>query len=83
MSLDYGDRMISRTNHCKITYEPRGRKFYVQSGDGTNLTYVNDEPVLESREIEPLTHVQMGNTVLRFVPLCGAGFSWEDESNGD
>ena len=83
VSLDYGDRTISRTDHCKITYEPRGRKFYVQPGDGTNLAYVNDEPVLAPREIEPLTHVQMGNTVLRFVPLCGAGFSWEDESDRD
>ena len=83
VSLDYGDQMISRTNHCAITYDPRGRKFYVQSGSGKNLTYVNDEPVLAPREIEPLTHVQMGDTVLRFVPLCGAAFSWEDESNRD
>lgn len=82
VSLDYGDTMLSRANHCAITYDPRGKKFYVQHGGGTNLTYANDEPVLAPRELEPLTHVQMGNTVLRFVPLCGTGFSWDDEGGG-
>ena len=79
VSLDYGDAMISRTNHGVITFDPRSRKFYVQHGGGTNLTYVNDEPVLAPRDLEPFTHLQMGETVLRFVPLCGPEFSWDDE----
>ena len=77
--LGHGDQMMSRVNHGTITYDPKGRKFYVQHGGGKNLTYVDDEPVLAPREIEPLTQVQMGDTVLRFVPLCGAEFSWDDE----
>ena len=83
VSLDYGDAMISRKNHGAITYDPRGGKFYVQHGGGTNLTYLDGEPVLSPRELEPLAHVQMGDTVLRFVPLCGADFSWDDEPSGD
>ena len=82
VSLDYGDTMISRTRHALVTFDPRGRKFYIQHGGGTNLTYVNDEPVLAPREIEPLTHVQIGDTVLRFVPLCGADFTWDGKSGG-
>ena len=81
--LDYGDEMISRVNHAAITYDPRGRKFYVQHGGGTNLTYVGDEPVLAPRPLEPFAHLQMGNTVLRFVPLCGGEFSWEEKSEAD
>ena len=83
VTLDYGDTMISRSNHGSITYDPRGRKFYVQHGGGKNLTYVDDEPVLAPRELPALTQVQLGETVLRFVPLCGPEFSWEDDSNGD
>ena len=84
VSLDFGDTMISRTNHGTITYDPRGRKFYVQHGGGKNLTYIDDEPVLAPRELAPLTQVQVGDTVLRFVPLCGAEFSWgDDDSGGD
>ena len=80
VSLDFGDELVSRKNHGAIIYDPRGRRFYVQHGGGTNLTYVDDEPVLAPRELEPLACVQMGNTVLRFVPLCGTEFSWDDES---
>ena len=80
VSLDYGDKMISRTRHALVTFDPRSRKFYIQHGGGTNLTYLNDEPVLAPRELEPLTHVQIGDTVLRFVPLCGADFCWDDQS---
>ena len=83
VSLDYGDKMISRANHGTITYDPRGRKFYLQHGGGKNLTYVDDEPVLAPRELAPLTQLQMGDTVLRFVPLCGAAFSWDDDSKDE
>ena len=76
--VDHGDDMISRTNHGAIVYDDRNRKFWIRHGDGTNLTYVDDEPVLEARLLEPLTHIRMGRTVLRFVPLCGESFSWTD-----
>ena len=83
VSLAYGDQTISEKNHATIAYEPRTRKFYIAHGDGTNLTYVDGEPVLAQRELEASMHVQMGETVLRFVPLCGDGFSWEDEPGGE
>lgn len=76
--VDHGDDMISRTNHGAIVYDDRNRKFWIRHGDGTNLTYVDDDPVLEARILEPLTHIRMGRTVLRFVPLCGESFSWTD-----
>ena len=50
--LDYGDAMISRTRHIVVTYDPRGRKFYVQHGSGANLSYLNDEPILAPTELE-------------------------------
>lgn len=78
VALNHGDDMISRANHGLIVYDGRNRKFWIRHGDGTNLTYVDDEPVLEVRQLEPLTHIRMGRTVLRFVPLCGEEFSWPD-----
>ena len=44
--LDFGDEQISREAHAVVTYDGRGRKFYLQHGGGTNLTYLGDEPVL-------------------------------------
>ncbi len=77
VSLDFGDEMISRSDHASITYDPRGKKFYIKHGGGTNLTYVNDRPVLSPQELPPHTHIMIGNTTLRFVPLSGEQFDWD------
>ena len=78
VKLDFGDDQISRNGHAVVTYDPRGRKFYVQHGGGTNLTYLGDQPVLAPAELSAQSHISIGNTVLRFVPLCGAEFDWQD-----
>ena len=76
--LNFGDETISRQRHALITYDPKGRKFHVQQGDGTNLTYIGDAPVLTPTELEEFSFIQMGETVLLFVPLCGERFDWAE-----
>ena len=83
IKLDFGDDQISRNGHAVVTYDPRGRKFYVQHGGGTNLTYLGDQPVLAPAELPALSHIGIGNTVLRFVPLCGAEFDWQDTEGSE
>ena len=50
----------------------------MQHGGGVNLTYVNDKPVLEPTRLDPLQHIMLGGTTLRFVALCGSDFDWQD-----
>ena len=76
--LDFGDTLISHKKHTLITYDPKGRKFYIQQGDGTNLTYIADTPVLAPTELDGFSSIQMGETVLLFVPLCGERFDWAE-----
>lgn len=78
VSLDYGDAMISRSRHIVVTYDPRARTFFVQHGAGDNLSYLNDKLVLAPVELEPHAHLRIGDTTLRFVPLCGPDFCWDD-----
>ena len=78
IALSFGDSNISRTHHASVTYDPRGRKFYISHGDSNNLTYVGDKPVLSAEILEPLTDIGIGETVLRFVPFCGENFDWEE-----
>ena len=77
--IDNGDRMLSRAKHVVVVYDPRTRKFYIQPGDGTNLAYIENEPVLATRDLAPGTHLMLGRTVLRFVPLCGDAFDWSED----
>lgn len=83
VALDYGDETISRRKHLLVTYDPEGRRFYVTPGDGTNLCYVNDQPVLASMPLEPGARIRTGRTTLRFVPLCGPDFSWDAAAAAD
>ena len=83
IKLSFGDDQISRNSHAVVTYDPRGRKFYVQHGGGTNLTYLGNQPVLAPTELPALSHIGIGNTILRFVPLCGAKFDWQDTEGSE
>ena len=76
--LANSDITISRSKHCILTYDPKGRAFYLRSGDGRNLTYLNDKPVLDAVEIGSYAEISIGRTALMFVALCGPDFDWQD-----
>src|SRR5688572_26193414 len=40
VSLHFGDEQISRIGHAILTYDPRSRKYFLQAGQGPNLTYI-------------------------------------------
>jgi len=76
--LSFGDDQISRQNHAIITYDPRGKQFYLQQGTGTNLAYLNNAPVLAPTILAAHCHISLGETTLRFIPLCNEAFCWQD-----
>jgi len=80
VSLDFGDGSISRSKHAFVLYEPRKRQFYLRPGDGANLTYLNGDLLADSRPLNPSDVIEVGATKLRFVPLCGPDFDWEDQA---
>ena len=79
--IDFGDTNISRNNHARIVYEPRKRCFLLSHGDGTNLTYLDNELVMGPERLEAGSEIQLGNTTLRFQALCGVEFDWQDVSD--
>jgi hypothetical protein len=79
IALDFGDQQISRTSHAIVTYDPRGRKYFVQHGGGKNLTYMGDQPVLTPVELKGGEEILLGETKLRFVAFCGKDFDWRDQ----
>lgn len=76
--LDFGDASISRSKHAFVIYEPRRREYFIRPGDGANLTYLNGDLLAEPRPLSPADSIEMGATKLKFVPLCGPEFDWED-----
>jgi FHA domain-containing protein len=77
--LDFGDESVSRTKHCFVIYEPRKREYILRPGDGANLTYLNGKLLSEPRPLKAADLIELGGTTLRFVPLCGPDFEWQDQ----
>jgi len=78
--LDFGDTEISRKVHATVTYDPRGRKFYLMHGGGQNLTYIGETPVLQPALLNGGEVIFLGKTTLKFIPLCGPDFDWSQPS---
>lgn len=76
--LDFGDDNISRANHARLVYEPRQRRWLLNHGDGTNLTYLNGEVVMGAVELQSGAEIQLGETSLRFQAFCSQEFDWPD-----
>ncbi|WP_371224878.1 FHA domain-containing protein [Roseovarius sp. 2305UL8-3] len=75
--LDFGDNSISREAHASIAYDERQQSFYIGHTGKANIVRRNDRPVLSTEELVAGDHITIGETTLRFVPLCGPDFSWE------
>ena len=74
--IDFGDQTISRSAHAVVSYDARNKQFFIQGG-GTNLIYIDDQPILQAQVLQPHTEIHIGETTLRFVSLCGENFNWE------
>jgi len=72
-----GDDRISRDRHAIIVYDPKSRKFMVQTGESKELFYLNDKVVLATTELKANDILSIGATKLMFIPCCGKSFDWE------
>ncbi|KMW58672.1 hypothetical protein AIOL_003651 [Candidatus Rhodobacter oscarellae] len=76
ISLDFGDTAISRENHAAVAYDRELNAFYLGHGGKTNIVRLNNKPVLSTEELASGDEIRIGETTLRFVALCGEGFTW-------
>lgn len=74
-----GDEAISRENHAYISFNPRKGTYRIAPGDGRGMTYLNGEEVDVPMPLKAYDRIELGQTHLLFVPLCGEQFNWESE----
>lgn len=73
-----GDVGISRENNATISYDPRSRVYHLIAGEGKSIVYVNGEEVLTPVKLFPKDKIEIGDTMLVFLPLCGPEFDWDE-----
>jgi hypothetical protein len=71
------DEAISRENHASVSYSPKNHTFRLYPGDSKGLVYLNNEEVLTPELLKPFDVIEMGQSRLLFVPLCGENFHWD------
>lgn len=70
------DKSVSRDRHAILSYDPRSRTFQLAPGEGKGLVYHNGASVLTPVEVNVHDTIELGESTLRFVALCGDDFSW-------
>lgn len=73
-----GDRSISRERHAIIIYDPKKDIFLIDPGDSREMVYLNNEGVYSATIIKSYDMIELGESKLLFIPLCGGDFKWEE-----
>ena len=71
-----GDAAISRENHAFISFNPRKSSFRIGPGESRGMVYLNGEEVDVPMPLNAYDRIELGETTLLFIPLCGEQFSW-------
>lgn len=74
----FKDLKVSRNKHASITFEPKKKNFYLQPGDSSGLTYLNEDYIDESKKLQSKDIIEIGDSKFMFVPLCDETFTWDD-----
>lgn len=72
------EQSVSRNKHAVIIFEPKKQIFFIQQGESSGLTYVNDELLMGMGQLKAYDQLQLGECELIFVPFCGPQFNWKE-----
>jgi hypothetical protein len=70
---------VSRNKHAILTFEPKKQIFLVQPGEGSGLTYLNDELVLAPQEIKDYDRLTLGKAEFLLRSFANERFNWDQE----
>jgi len=71
-----GDDTISRENHAVVSFDARDKIYYFSPGDGRSIVRLNDKAIFATAELHAYDVIEIGQTKLIFMPLCGEAFEW-------
>lgn len=71
-----GETSVSRSKHAVVVYEPKQNVFIALPGEAAELSYVNDEVVLNAKPLKKNDRIKVGNVELMLIPCCDESFSW-------
>ena len=76
------EHTVSQKNHVRLAYDAKHNNYQLIPGDGSNVTYLNDEPLYVPQRLNAYDVLEMGETKLMFIPLCNDRFRWPTSKAG-
>ena len=73
------EHTVSQKNHVRLAYDAKHNNFQLIPGEGTNVTYLNEEPLYVPQKLNAYDVLEMGATKLIFLPLCSERFRWPEK----
>ncbi len=77
--LNFGgdsDETVSREAHAIVVFDGNAGEFFVERGSSRNLPMLNGKSIRRDQNLSANDVLQIGQTKLLFVPLCGESFQW-------
>lgn len=71
------DDAVSRDNHAIVSFDTKKSIFRIYPGDGRGIVYLNEDEVVTGQQLEPYDVIELGQSKLIFIPLCGDKFQWQ------
>ena len=76
------EHTVSPKNRVRLAYDAKHNNYQLIPGDGSNVTYLNDEPLYVPQKLNAYDILEMGETKLMFIPLCNDRFRWPTSKAG-
>lgn len=70
------DKAVSKNGDAVITYDARGKKFFISLAAGKNNIYHNDQLLLTPEEIKEYDVLEIGSTKFVFRSFCNEEFDY-------
>lgn len=77
----FGDLGISRSIHAILSFDPKTNHFTLIPDLEKSIVYVNGKECLSPLLLSAYDRIEISDTGLVFLPLCGERFSWHEEEH--
>ncbi len=72
------DLGISRNKHAILSFDPKSNHFTLIPDPEKSIIYVNGTECISPVQLKAYDRIEVSDTGLIFLPLCGDRFSWDE-----
>ena len=76
MDIQLTDPYVSHDKHFTVSYALQSNLYFAEMGQGRSFVHINGQPLVGSTQLKKGDQIQVGNTLLIFIPLEQQDVQW-------